>query len=252
MNTLQPSLDDAAAELRLLATVAAPTVHARLDLAPVVLRRARRQRRGWRLRKVAAGVGGGVVVLTTLAAATLLGQSDYFTVTQPSAVMKSTVYVGERVVFSKKLSPARGDVVIVHLVRDGREYDSMLRVVALPGDTIGCPAGPTGRCEALVVNGTPVPEPYLGATVTDPFPTSTVPARRIFLLGDNRPVANDSRVLGPVGLADVTGVAVQIKDRDGRARAVPGAPAHGGPGDRDNVDPAGPVPPAGATEAVPR
>jgi signal peptidase I len=252
MNKIQPSLDDAAAELRMLAAAAAPTVHARPDLARVVLGRAPRQQRARRIRKAAAGVGGGLVVLTTLAAASLLGRSDYFTVTQPSAAMESTVNVGERVVFNKKVSPARGDVVIVHLTYQGDDFESMMRVVALSGDTIGCPAGPTGRCEALVVNGTPVPEPYLGATVTDPFPIGTVPAQRIFLLGDNRPVANDSRFIGPVKLADVTGVAVQIKDRAGQVRAVPGAPAHGGPGNRDNVDPAGPVPPARATEVVPR
>jgi signal peptidase I len=247
MNEILSFLDDPAEELRMLATAAAPTVHARPDLARVVLDRARRQRRAQRLRKAAAGVGGGLVVLTTLSAATLLGRGDYVTVTQPSAAMESTVHMGERVVFSKKLSPARGDVVIVHLVRDGHAYDTMLRVGALPGDTIGCPTGPTGRCEAVIVNGTPVPEPYLGATVTDPFPISTVPRHMIFLLGDNRADANDSRYIGPVKLTDVTGVAVRIKDHDGQVRAVPGAPAHPGPGDQDNVDPAGPVPPPGVS-----
>jgi signal peptidase I len=247
MNTILPSLHEPAEELRRLATAAAPTVHVRPDLARVVLDRARRQRRARRLGKAAAGVGGGLVVLTTLAAATLLGRSDYVTVTEPSTVMESTIHVGERVVLNKKLSPARGDVVIVHLARDGQAYDAVLRVVALPGDTIGCPAGPTGRCEAVVVNGTPVPEPYLGPTVTDPFPTSMVPDHMIFLLGDNRAVANDSRLIGPARLADMTGVAVQIVDRNGKARAIPGAPAHPGPGDRDNVDPAGQVPPPGVS-----
>lgn len=247
MNEILPSMHGPAEELRRLATAAAPTVHARPDLARVVLDRARRQRRAQRLRKAAAGVGGGLVVLTTLSAATLLGQSDYVTVTQPSAAMESTVHMGERVVFNKKLSPARGDIVIVHLARDGHAYDTILRVVALPGDTIGCPAGPTGRCEAVVVNGTPVPEPYLGATVTDPFPTNMVPDHMVFLLGDNRADANDSRFIGPVKLADMTGVAVRIENRNGKARAIPGAPAHPGPGDQDNVDPAGPVPPAGVS-----
>ncbi len=246
MNSPLPSLDDAAEDLRRLAAVAAPAVRARSDLARVVLERARRQRRGQRARRAAAGVGGGVVVLATLAAATVLGRSDHFTVTQPSTAMESTVRVGEDVIFNKKLSPARGDVVLVHLAHDGREFDSVLRVVALPGDTVGCPAGPSGRCDAIVVNGTPVPQPYLDAT--DPFSSSTVPAHMVFLLGDNRSVANDSRAMGPVRIADVAGVAVRIVDRDGRARAVPGAPRHGGPGDRDNVDPASPVPPAAVTE----
>lgn len=248
MNTILPPLDDAAEELRALAAAASPTVHARPDLARVVLDRATRKRRARRLGKATAGVTGGIVVLTTLAAGTLLGLADHFTVTQPSTAMESTVHMGEHVVFNKKVSPSRGDVTLAHLTRDGREFDSMLRVVALPGDTIGCPAGPTGRCDAVIVNGTPLAEHYLGATVTEPFPTSTIPAQMTFLLGDNRPSAVDSRLLGPVKLADTSGVAVQIKDSEGTTRAVPGAPTHGEPGDRDNIDPPGPVPPA---EAVP-
>ncbi|WP_432987015.1 signal peptidase I [Dactylosporangium sp. CA-233914] len=247
MNTIQPSLHGPAEELRRLATAAAPTVHARPDLARVVLDRARRQRRARRLGKVAAGAGGGLVMVTTLAAATLLGRSDYVTVTQPSAAMEPTVHVGERVVLNKKLAPTRGDVVIVRLARNGDTYDAMLRVVGLPGDTIGCPAGPTGKCDAVELNGTRVPESYLGATVTEPFPANTVPDHMIFLLGDNRAVANDSRFIGPVGLTDLTGVAVQIEDRTGKVRGVPGAPAHPGPGGRDDVDPAGQVPPAGVS-----
>jgi signal peptidase I len=236
---------DAAERLREIAAAAAPAVRARPDLAQAVLARARRQRRARRFGKAAAGVGGGIVVLTTLAAANLLGRSDYFTVTQPSSAMESTIHLEDRVVFDKTLSPARGDVVMVHLVRDGDEYDAIYRVAALPGDTISCPAGPTGRCEAIVVNGTAVPEPY--ATVTQPFPTRRVPEGMIFLLGDNREVARDSRSIGPVRLTDVRGVVVRIRDHVGRTRPVPGAPAHPGPGDRDNVEPAGTAPPANAT-----
>ena len=252
MNTTLPSPDDTADELRMLAAAAGPTVAARPDLAQVVLARAHRQQRGRRLRNAAVYAGGGVAILTTLAAAAVLGRSDYFTVTEPSPAMESTVQIGENVVFNKKLSPARGDIAMVHLATEGREFDSMLRVLALPGDTVGCPAGPSGRCDAVVVNGVPVPERYLGATITDPFPTSTVPDHKMFLLGDNRTVANDSRLIGAVKLADTTGVAVQIKDHEGNIRAVPGAPARGLPGDSDNVDPAGPVPPAGEAPAVPR
>ncbi|MEO3744851.1 signal peptidase I [Plantactinospora sp. B5E13] len=241
-------LDGTAEELRALAA-AVPPVRARPDLAREVLDRARRQRRSRRLRRLALGVGGGVVVVSALAAATLLGRGDHFTVTQPSTAMESTVRVEERVVFDRTLRPERGDVVLARLTVGSEEFDSMLRVVALPGDTVGCPADQTGRCPEIVVNGVPVWEDYLAGTVTESFPTTTVPAGRVFLLGDNRPVANDSRVVGPVELADVSGVAVRIRDGDGRSRPVPGAPAHDGPGDNDVVDPAGPVPPARATPA---
>jgi signal peptidase I len=238
---------DAAERMRALAAAAAPAVRARPDLAQMVLGRARRQRRARRLGKAAAGVGGGLAIVATVTAANLLGHSDYFTVIQPSAAMTSTIQIADRVVFDKTLSLARGDVVIVHLVRDGEVDDWIKRVAALPGDTIGCPAGPTGQCKAVVVNGTAVPEPY--ASVTQPFPTSTVPEGTVFLLGDNRELSIDSRSIGPVRLSDVRGVAVRIRGGDGETRPVPGAPAHPGPGDRDNVDPAGEVPPA---RSVPR
>jgi signal peptidase I len=114
--------------------------------------------------------------------------------------MESTVHVGERVVFNKKLSPAREDIVIVHLARDGHAYDAILRVVALPGDTIGCPAGPTGRCEAVVVNGTPVPEPYLGPTVADPFPTNMVPDHMVFLAAAPLPTGEVTAAVGSLAL----------------------------------------------------
>jgi signal peptidase I len=247
MSLTLPTVDDAAERLRALATLAAPTAQVRPDLAERLLDRARRARRMRRLRTAAVTAAGGLVIATAVAAATLTGRTPYFTVTEPSAAMEPTIMVSERVVFDRDLAPGRGDVVLVRLVRDGHGYDSMQRVVAIAGDTIGCPAGPSGRCEAIVVNGSPLREPYLrdlDATAIEPFPTSTVPAHTVFLFGDNRSVAYDSRYLGPVRVTDVSGVAVRIIDRHGRARAVPGAPPHRGPGDTDNVDPPGRVPPA--------
>ncbi len=247
--TLGAASDATAERLRTIAAAAAPAVRARTDLAETVLRRARVQRRRRRLAKAAVGAGGGLVVLTTLAAANLLGRSDYFTVIQPSGSMKPVVQIGQPVVFNKALSPARSDVVYVHLIRDGDEYDAMMRVAAVAGDTIGCPAGPSGHCDAIVLNGTVRVEPYLGEAVMEPFPTSTVPAGAIFLLGDDREAARDSRYIGPVNLADVQGVAVRLRGPDGQSWRVPGAPAHPGPGGRDDVDPAGPLPPAKAVPA---
>lgn len=249
MNATTPSPDDTAHELRVLAATAAPGVRARPDLARVVLHRSGRQRRVRRLRNLLLALGGGTAAVATLAAGVLLGRSDFFTVTQPSGVMATTVQIGERVVFDRTLTPARGDVVLVRVSRDGQEWDTMLRVVGLPGDNVSCPAGPSGDCAALLVNGLPVAEPYLGGTVTVPFAASTVPADRLFLLGDNREAANDSRFIGALPIADVTGVAVRIRHHDGQVREIPGAPLHAGPGDTDNIDPPGPIPPAQATPA---
>jgi signal peptidase I len=232
------STADTAERLRGLAA-AASTVNAPSDLARVVLDRARRRRRA---RLVATGVGG-VVLAGALAASTLLGRSDFVTAHQPSTAMEPTIHVGERVVMSRSATPGRGDVVVVHLLRDGHPYDAIFRVAALSGQTVGCPPAADGRCRSVVVDGVPVPEPFLGAVVTDPFPVTTVGAGTLFLLGDNRSVAYDSRRFGPVDQRAVRGVVVRIVDREGVSRPVPGAPPRAGPGERDNVDPAGTLPP---------
>ncbi|GHJ49362.1 hypothetical protein Cs7R123_67040 [Catellatospora sp. TT07R-123] len=240
--------DDPSERLRTLAAAAAPSVQADPGLAGRVLGQARRGRRLRRWRNLLLGLGAGTVALSTLAAATLLGRTDFFTVVEPSGAMKPTVGISERVVFDRSLSPARGDIVQIHIAYGGDEYDAIFRVMGLPGDTVACPATAAGTCDAVTVNGVAVAEPYLDQA-TAPFAPVAVPAGQVFVMGDNRPAVNDSRYHGPVPLAAVSGVAVQIKSEDGRVRLVPGAPPHDGPGDQDNVDPAGPVPPARAVPA---
>jgi signal peptidase I len=221
-------------------------VAAPLDLAESVLRRSRRRGRARR----AAVVGAGLAMAVAVAAAALPGRSAYFSVIQPSAVMEPTVGVGERVVFSRTLAPARGDVVQAHIAAAaGDGYDTVQRVMAVGGDTVACPAGPDGRCHALVVNDATVAEPYMGGATTDPFPMVRVPGGFVFLMGDNRPAANDSRRIGPVPLPDVSGVAVQVVDDDGHARRIPGAPPHAGPGKADVTDSPDTVPPAKSADS---
>ncbi|GAA0376669.1 hypothetical protein GCM10009541_18900 [Micromonospora gifhornensis] len=244
MTDLPPRHAETAEQLRALAATAAATISTRPELARQVLNLARRRRR---LRRTAIATAGGLAVLTTLAATTLLGRADHFTVIQPSNAMSPTVTIGDRLVFDRTLSPSRGDVVLLRRSDNGRDFDAVMRVLGLPGDTVGCPAGPDGRCPALLVNGAALTEPYV-AGPTDPFPTVDVPPGRVFVVGDNRPVSYDSRAVGPEPLDAVTGVAVRIRGNDGQDRPVPGAPHRDGPGDRDNVDPPGPIPPAQVSE----
>lgn len=86
----------------------------------------------------------------------------------------------------------RGDVVII----DGTAWpdsDSTLRfpirVVGLPGDTVSC-CDQDGR---LMVNGTAISEPYAQGE-TGEFADVVVPAEHLFLLGDSRELARDSRM----------------------------------------------------------
>ena len=89
-----------------------------------------------------AAVLGGVVVLRALAAATLSGRGAYATVVHPSENMEPSVHVGDAVVLAKKLPPARGDVVRAEIRPGGTKVSTLLRVVALAGDTVACSVRP--------------------------------------------------------------------------------------------------------------
>ena len=84
------------------------------------------------------------------------------------------------------LAPAPADAFVVK------------RAVAGPGDRLRC-CDDAGR---LVLNGEPLDEPYLAAAIQpslDRFDV-LVPADRWWLMGDNRPVSEDSRAhLGSPG-----------------------------------------------------
>ncbi|KDN16997.1 signal peptidase I [Amycolatopsis rifamycinica] len=106
----------------------------------------------------------------------------------------------------------RGDVIAF----DSRAFaggdsvgDTVFRVVALAGDTVACCTD--GK---LTVNGKPITETYLstGEYAQDPMATTPfsvqVPTGTVFVAGDNRGNAADSRVRGVVQLSGVTGFVV--------------------------------------------
>ncbi|MEU4624281.1 signal peptidase I [Actinoplanes sp. NPDC023801] len=78
------------------------------------------------------------------------------------------------------------------------------RVIAVPGDTVSC-CDPAGR---VLHNGAALKEPYIAANGEPPvtFDPLTVPDGHIFVLGDNRGIANDSAYNGPLALTGVIGV----------------------------------------------
>lgn len=122
--------------------------------------------------------------------------------------MRDTLQPGEYVLTDPVLPTlfgyGRGDVVMVRLGPSPTDLTAPYRVIGLPGDTIDLSGG------HVLVNGDRLSEPYVsGGEPTDPEGSGqthwVVPPGSLFVLGDRRVQAADSRVYGPFPLADVVG-----------------------------------------------
>jgi signal peptidase I len=232
---------DVAEHLRTLATAAAVGTHATTNLAYVVLARRRVTRRR-HVRRYVGGTLTGLVAVGGVLGATLPDRGSYFAQGEPSSAMSPTVSQGEILLTGKKLQPQHGDLVVYRLP-DGHGLEVIGRVIGLPGDEVACPAGPGGQCGTVTVNGRALSEPFVQGHGSS-FPPLVVPAGGLYLLGDNRSNAVDSRIFGLLTAGAVKGVGVRIVGVDGRARAIPGAPVRPAPDGSDTTDPMGPIPPA--------
>jgi signal peptidase I len=164
----------------------------------------------------------------------------------PSGSMQPTIAIGDRVVVDKLSpwfgwKPQRGDVVVFNdpdnwlasdpPPKDGpvtgaiksvftfvgllpSDRDLIKRVIGTPGDTVAC-CDSKGR---VTVNGKPLDESYVfpgNPPSRIPFKV-TVPAGKLWVMGDHRDISADSRY----HMADATGGFVPEKDVVGRAVAV--------------------------------
>jgi signal peptidase I len=149
-------------------------------------------------------------VLFALAVLTVIGgfvtaESTLRTFTESSDSMAPTVPPGDVVVVARTSQVRRGDVIAEQ--QPGTSGTFIRRVIGLPGDHVAC-CDAAGR---VTVNGRPLNEPYLaagGVPSTIRF-HDTVPRGRLWLMGDNRAVARDSRELGPLA-AHVIGRVFQV------------------------------------------
>jgi signal peptidase I len=100
-------------------------------------------------------------------------------------------------------APERGDVIVFHYPLDTSK-DFIKRIIGLPGDTIT-----TDRTH-IWVNGVLLKEPYIEAPWNTGGETWKIPANDYFVLGDNRPVSDDSRDWGFVPRNFIVGKAVAV------------------------------------------
>ncbi len=170
-----------------------------------------------------------VLVLVALVVAvlikTFLVQAFYI----PSGSMMPTLEVNDRVMVNKLAyrlgEPQRGDIVVFEnpdtvgeeseesLLRSGLRHvaeaigfrtavadDFIKRVVAVEGDSVAI------KDNRLVVNGTPLDEPYLAPGVEMPDEEEiVVRPGHVFVMGDNREHSRDSRRFGDIGVETIVG-----------------------------------------------
>ena len=162
-----------------------------------------------------------LLVLIPVGAVVLLGPVlalvyDFYSI--PSGSMLPTLEPDDRVLVRGASGDEvdRGDVIIYEAVpavplpgvtEPPPAAEAVARVLGLPGEELSASDG------QLLVDGAPVDEPYLDdGTVTQFFdePSITVGEDELFVLGDNRTDARDSRVFGPIPFDAVVGRVTRI------------------------------------------
>jgi signal peptidase I len=128
--------------------------------------------------------------------------------------MMPTLQNNNRLIVNKVVydfgQPHYGDIIIFHATPT---QDFVKRVIGLPGDTI------VYKNDQLYRNGKKVPEPYLtlykkqrtSGAFTDDFSLIKltgklkVPKGKLWVMGDNRPISEDSRRIGFIDENKVVG-----------------------------------------------
>ena len=133
--------------------------------------------------------------------------------TVSGASMYPTLHNGDRMVLSKVGDIHRFDVVILKAPDENVEY--IKRVIGMPGDTVKMKSG------VLYINGKKVDQPFINTealakqtvfmddfTLESLTGESKVPEGKYFVLGDNRGVSKDSRMIGFIDRSAIEGKAV--------------------------------------------
>lgn len=97
-------------------------------------------------------------------------------------------------------SPQRGDVIVLHNPRNGKE-DFIKRVIGLPNEYVQIIEG------RVYINGVLLEEPYIERFCTSCNGTWQLGEDEYFVLGDNRPSSHDSHSFGPIKRSLIVGQA---------------------------------------------
>ena len=119
-----------------------------------------------------------------------------------SVSMQPNLWEGEYVIVDKVSyvfgSPQRGDIIVFEKIG---QPDLIKRVIGLPGDTVEVRPG------QVLINGTPLVEPYIANPPNYAFGPVQVEPGRYFVLGDNRVNSSDSHMWGTIPRDTIVGKA---------------------------------------------
>lgn len=119
--------------------------------------------------------------------------------------MDPTLHSGQIALLAKSDNIERFDIVVLkeREVDGGETKNIIKRVIGKPGDTVTVKKG------RLFINGEEYEEPYLNGDNIKRFKNESweikVPEEHYFVLGDNRDVSKDSRVVGSFKKSAVVG-----------------------------------------------
>jgi signal peptidase I len=145
----------------------------------------------------------GITVLIAVAVFALLrltvqSYTVQYTCMLPNIEEGDWVMVNKASYFSS--DPQRGDVVVFD-PPVASEYPFIKRVIGLPGETVEVKDG------KVLIDGIPLEEEYIMAPPDYTMPATEVPDNEYFVLGDNRPNANDSHYGWTVARDNIIGKA---------------------------------------------
>lgn len=127
--------------------------------------------------------------------------------------MQPNFYSGDYVITSRQAyklfgDPKRGDVIVFksHLYDEkGKQKNLIKRIIGLPGDSVEIKNGD------VYINGELLQEEYVAEQgLSGEMEAVTVPEGRLFVMGDNRRVSQDSRspAVGTIEMESIVGKVV--------------------------------------------
>ena len=148
--------------------------------------------------------------------AVLMRQFIFTATTVYGESMAPTFHSGDVVIVSKVNDIKRSDTIVFDAPDSDQGERYIKRVIGMPGDSIEV------KDDRLYINGELVEEPYLeknkqkatlgyfteNFTLDDYTGKSQVPEGYVFVMGDNRLISKDSRLIGFIALDKVIGKVV--------------------------------------------